>query len=198
MMKLFQLDGSTSTSESFKSAVPSMTIRQRIHEIENIAPITTFFRYFLDPVIVVIALYVLHFAFDVVFDGLHIILAVMAFLLSMQFLDGTYLFLPGEKKAMVGFRSFCIFWLFIIFVLVLVGAVSHFRSLLLPSIYSYVVCCFPTFTDFNPSYNPKNDHARREKTIKIVNTAIVGANQAGLSLQKYRKQIPKHDFCRLL
>ena len=50
--EIVQREGSTLTRESFNNVAPALTIRQRIHEIENIAPITTFFKSFLDPVIV--------------------------------------------------------------------------------------------------------------------------------------------------
>jgi Undecaprenyl-phosphate glucose phosphotransferase len=182
--EIVQREGSTSINESFSSIAPVMNIRQRIHEIENIAPITTFFKSFLDPVLVVITLYVLHFIFDVVFDGLHIVLAVTAFLLSMQFLDGTYLFLPGEKKIWLGVGRFAFSWLFVIFILVLVGTVSHLDCYYYPL---YIITWFivsPFLLILTHFITRKAIMPEGKRQSKIINTLIVGANQAGLSLKK--------------
>lgn len=58
---------------------PTASFSDKLQQIENVAPIAALFKSFIDPIAVVVTLYLLHFWFQVSFDGYHIILASFAF-----------------------------------------------------------------------------------------------------------------------
>lgn len=164
--------------------IPIATFGERLHEIENVAPLTTFFKSFLDPVIVVLTFYLLHFWFEVSFDGFHILLATIAFLLSMQFLDGTFLFLPGEKRPLLGLGRFTCAWTLITVSLFLLGVVTGFDDYFYPN---YIIAWFI----IAPSILILMHWGVRQVVLpdgrthsKVIKTVIVGANPAGLSLRR--------------
>jgi len=168
---------------SLPASSPTASFAEKLQQIENVAPLATLFKSFIDPVAVVTILYILHFWFQVSFDGYHIALASFAFLLSMQFLDGTFLFLPGEKRPLMGLGRFACSWGLIILSLFLLGEVSGFDYYFYPSYlitWSIVAPCSLIVLHWcvRQFIIP-----HREVDTKARRTIIVGANAAGLTLR---------------
>lgn len=167
---------------------PTASFSEKLQQIENVAPLAALFKTFVDPVAVVTILYGLHFLFDVSFDGYHIALASFAFLLSMQFLDGTFLFLPGETRPLMGLGKFASAWFFILASLFLLGCVSGFYNYFYPiylitwggvSPIAIIVLHWCARQLIIP-HSKIDANARR--------TIIVGANAAGLTLRSSIKE----------
>lgn len=163
---------------------PTASFSEKLQQIENVAPLAALFKSFIDPIAVVTIFYILHFWFQVSFDGFHITLASFAFLLSMQFLDGTFLFLPGEKRPLMGLGRFACSWLLILASLFLLGVVSGFDYYFYPA---YLI----TWSIIAPiSLIVLHWCVRQfiiphsEIDIKARRTIIVGANPAGLTLRR--------------
>ena len=158
------------------------TMATRLGEMEKIAPLTTLFKSFIDPIIVVASLYLLHFFFDVTFSGPEVILAAMAFLLTIIFMDGTFLFMPGSFRSWQGLGSFLGSWCFIILCLLAVGHASSIVDYFYPP---YILTWFVaapaalllTHAGVRGLLLPSVFKAKRRRV------AIVGANQAGQALR---------------
>ena len=88
----------------------------------------------------------------------------------MQFLDGTYLFLPGEKRPWLGLGRFAFSWLFIILILVLVGAVSHLDRYYYPLYILIPILLMLIFSisDHFKHYNEKSLISRYKYTFVLV------------------------------
>lgn len=163
---------------------PTASFSDKLQQIENVAPIAALFKSFIDPIAVVVTLYLLHFWFQVSFDGYHIILASFAFLLSMQFLDGTFLFLPGEKRPLMGLGRFACSWLLILASLFLLGVVSGFEYYFYPT-YLIVWSITAPITLLALHWLVRQliiPHS--DIDAKARRTIIVGANSAGLALRR--------------
>ncbi|MFC3913528.1 undecaprenyl-phosphate glucose phosphotransferase [Pseudaeromonas sharmana] len=162
--------------------LPSQTMASWLGELEKIAPLTTLFKSFLDPILVVITLYALHFAFDVTFAGMEVLVAVLAFLLTIVFMDGTVLFMPGSLRSWRGLGRFLGGWLFICMALVLTGYVSGLASYFYPPfILSWFVVAPVALLASHAVVRGCLMLATRRKGRRKV--AIVGANHAGTALR---------------
>ena len=172
------------------------SLNDRFSELSGVAPATSVFKSFIDPILVVATLYALHFAFQVTFDGYAIALACTAFLLSAQLLDGTFLFVPGEARPLLGLGRFMVSWSLIVAVLLLLGDVTGFADYFYPP---YIVTwflaapaalllvhllCRPIFLSTGRSWQ-----SRRR-------AVIVGANAAGLMLAQSMRtsKLQRYEF----
>ncbi|MFC7420020.1 undecaprenyl-phosphate glucose phosphotransferase [Iodobacter arcticus] len=106
-------------------ATPSL-LADRFREFSNAAPFISFFKLFIDPILVVVTLYLLAIPFHVAMDGYEFILATLAFLLTAILLDGMFLFMPGYSRSWLGVGRFITEWLGVVIALVLIGRISGF------------------------------------------------------------------------
>lgn len=171
-------------SYALPASSPTASFSEKLHQIENVAPIAALFKSFIDPIAVVVTLYLLHYWFQVSFDGYHITLASFAFLLSMQFLDGTFLFLPGEKRPLMGLGRFACSWGLILASLFLLGVVSGFEYYFYPAyLIAWSITAPITLLALHFCVRqfiiPHGDI-----DVKARRTIIVGANPAGLALRR--------------
>jgi putative colanic acid biosynthesis UDP-glucose lipid carrier transferase len=111
--------------ESSIVSAPSL-LADRFREFSNAAPFISFFKLFIDPVLVVVTLYLLSLPFDVAMDGYEFILGALAFLLTALLLDGMFLFIPGYSRSWHGLGRFIVEWLGVVIGLILIGRVSGF------------------------------------------------------------------------
>ena len=170
-----------SRTPSVHYELPAPTMATRMSELEKIAPLTTIFKSFIDPILVVASLYLLHIPFEVIFSGPEIILAVLAFLLTITFMDGTFLFMPGSFRSWEGIGSFAGSWLFIAFSLLLVGHVSGIDSYFYPPyILTWLVVAPLSLLVTHALVKVLLLPTRKGKKRRV---AIVGANQAGQALK---------------
>lgn len=170
-----------SRTPSVHYELPAPTMATRMSELEKIAPLTTIFKSFIDPILVVASLYLLHIPFEVIFSGPEIILAVLAFLLTITFMDGTFLFMPGSFRSWEGIGSFAGSWLFISFSLLLVGHVSGIDSYFYPPyILTWLVVAPLSLLVSHALVKVLLLPTRKGKKRRV---AIVGANQAGQALK---------------
>lgn len=170
-----------SRTPSVHYELPAPTMATRMSELEKIAPLTTIFKSFIDPILVVASLYLLHIPFEVIFSGPEIILAVLAFLLTITFMDGTFLFMPGSFRSWEGIGSFAGSWLFIAFSLLLVGHVSAIDSYFYPPyILTWLVVAPLSLLVTHALVKVLLLPTRKGKKRRV---AIVGANQAGQALK---------------
>ncbi|GGP27889.1 undecaprenyl-phosphate glucose phosphotransferase [Silvimonas amylolytica] len=100
-------------------------LNDRFEEFSKAAPIASLFKLVIDPVMVVATLLVLARAFDLAYDGYVIILAVIAFLLSALILEGTFLFVPGYSRPLLGMARFATGWLLICALVIMIGWATH-------------------------------------------------------------------------
>lgn len=170
-----------SRTPSVHYELPAPTMATRMSELEKIAPLTTIFKSFIDPILVVASLYLLHIPFEVIFSGPEIILAVLAFLLTITFMDGTFLFMPGSFRSWEGIGSFAGSWLFIAFSLLLVGHVSGIDSYFYPPyILTWLVVAPLSLLVTHALVKVLLLPTRKGRKRRV---AIVGANQAGQALK---------------
>ena len=170
-----------SRTPSVHYELPVPTMATRMSELEKIAPLTTIFKSFIDPILVVASLYLLHIPFEVIFSGPEIILAVLAFLLTITFMDGTFLFMPGSFRSWEGIGSFAGSWLFIAFSLLLVGHVSGIDSYFYPPyILTWLVVAPLSLLVTHALVKVLLLPTRKGRKRRV---AIVGANQAGQALK---------------
>lgn len=170
-----------SRTPSVHYELPAPTMATRMSELEKIAPLTTIFKSFIDPILVVASLYLLHIPFEVIFSGPEIILAVLAFLLTITFMDGTFLFMPGSFRSWEGIGSFAGSWLFISFSLLLVGHVSGIDSYFYPPyILTWLVVAPLSLLVTHALVKVLLLPTRKGQKRRV---AIVGANQAGQALK---------------
>ncbi|MGL4604902.1 MAG: undecaprenyl-phosphate glucose phosphotransferase [Iodobacter sp.] len=104
----------------------------RFREFSNAAPFISFFKQFIDPVLVVATLYLLAIPFNVAMDGYEFILGALAFLLTAVLLDGVFLFMPGYSRSWLGLGRFIVEWLGVVIALVLIGRISGFIEYFYP------------------------------------------------------------------
>lgn len=172
-------DAEYSSDAAKQLAMPSLAAR--LSEIEKVAPLATLFKSFIDPVVVVVTLYALHFMFDVTFIGTDILLAVIAFLLTLVLMDGTYLFMPGDTQRRHSLTTFIGNWLLILGIIYIVGYASGTRDYFYPPYMvtwalvapASVILCHAVVRQF--VMLPMKQRKRR--------VVIVGANSAGLALR---------------
>jgi len=170
--------------------MPSMAAR--LSEMEKVAPLATLFKSFIDPIMVVLSLYLLHFAFDVVFMGTELILAVIAFLLTLVLMDGTFLFMPGDTRNRRALVAFMANWLLILAIIFLVGYASGISDYFYPPyILTWALVAPVTLLLSHAAVRqfvmlPMHQRKRR--------VAIVGANTAGQAL---RERIERNGYLNM-
>lgn len=150
-------------------------------ELERISPLVTLFKSVIDPVLVVVTLYGLHFMFDVVFGGTELVLAALAFMLTMMVMDGSVLLVPTPGLVWWGITRFVLGWCFVVLTLGLISYLASWDLYFYPPyiltwvvvaplaqllVHGLVIGVMGTITT----------HSRRR-------VAIVGANDAGLALR---------------
>lgn len=113
------------TLEASLVSAPSL-LADRFREFSNAAPFISFFKLFIDPIIVVASLYILSVPFNVAMDGYEFVLATLSFLLTALLLDGMFLFMPGYSRSWLGLGRFITEWLAVVVALVLIGRISGF------------------------------------------------------------------------
>lgn len=111
--------------ESSIVSAPSL-LADRFREFSNAAPFISFFKLFIDPVLVVVTLYLLSIPFDIAMDGYEFVLGALSFLLTALLLDGMFLFIPGYSRSWLGLGRFIVEWLGVVIGLILIGRVSGF------------------------------------------------------------------------
>lgn len=153
-------------------------------QLENVAPITVFIKNIIDPLIVVMIIYLLQFVFNVSFDGFYITFLVISALLTLQFVDGLNLFLDDESSSIFSMLKLILEWSIVVVLTYLIEIVSGWENYIS---YKYQICCaviIPLVIVFShwlasrlllAKINSNDD--KRRKAI------IVGANASGLKLK---------------
>ena len=163
--------------------LPAPTVSTRLSELEKILPLATLFKSFLDPILVVLSLYLLHPWFDVAFSGFEVLLAVLAFLMSIIFMDGTFLFMPGGLRSWHELGRFLGSWGLICVAILLTGYVSGLAAYFYPPyILSWFVVAPCALIGSHLLVRLLLVRSKRRKGMRKV--AIVGANAAGQALKK--------------
>ncbi len=163
--------------------LPAPTVATRLSELEKILPLTTLFKSFLDPILVVLTLYLLHPWFDVAFSGFEVLLAVLAFLLTIIFMDGTFLFMPGGLRSWHELGRFLGGWGLICMAILLTGYVSGLAAYFYPPyILSWFALAPCALLGSHLLVRLLLMRSIRRKGKRKV--AIVGANAAGQALKK--------------
>lgn len=172
----------------------SPSIGMKIKQLEKVAPTTVFLKTFIDPIIVSFCFYFMHYLFNVEFDNQYVAMTVIIFLISLHFLDGTFLFLQNAQVKKNELLRFIGWWAGIATTLCIIGLVTE------------------TYDHFNKSYivtwliaQPVlllvmhwlmvrwllTEAAKKENQRNFV---IVGANLAGLNL---KREIEKNSYLNL-
>lgn len=171
------------------SGRPSL-LGDRFREFSNAAPMVSFFKLFLDPVLVVVTLFALAIPFEVATDGHEIILGALAFLLSALMLDGVFLFVPGYSRPLLNLGRFAFEWLVVVTALVLLGRISGFDQYFYPP---YMLTWFVVaplvliaahglFRWF--VLRPDLDRSTKQRVV------VIGANQPGATLARNMQSHP--------
>lgn len=164
------------------SLVP--TAGMKIKQLEKIAPFTVFIKTFIDPIIVAVFFYLIHFIFGSGFSAPYIIMCVITFLLTLHFLDGTLLFLPNSKFAKKEFVKFLVSWSIIVMTLVVLGKVTDSYTYFHRSYFLFWIVTQPIVLiamHWGMTKWLNYQAVLPENTQKSV---IVGANMAGMNLRK--------------
>ncbi|BCL74665.1 undecaprenyl-phosphate glucose phosphotransferase [Jeongeupia sp. HS-3] len=167
-------------------------LNNRFSEFVNAAPLVSFFKSFVDPVVVVAVLYLLCWPFQIAFDGYTCLLAAFGFLLSAQVLDGLFLFVPGHERPWLGMGRFAVQWLFICVSLTLLGWVSGFAAYFHPPfILTWFVAApaalIAVHALFRPIFFLPRDTMQAQRR-----AVIVGANRPGCALADALQTDPLH------
>lgn len=162
--------------------LPTQTMATWLSELEKIAPLSMIFKSFIDPVLVVLTLFILSDPFDVVFGGIEVLLSVVVFLLTIIFMDGTVLFMPGSKLSGRDLGRFLLGWLFVCISLVLVGYVSGLASYFYPPFIISWFLLAPVALLSCHGLVRWGIHLRFRRRGKQ-KVAIIGANHAGVALR---------------
>jgi putative colanic acid biosynthesis UDP-glucose lipid carrier transferase len=184
------------TTAAMHLARPSL-LGDRFREFANAAPLVSFFKLFLDPILVVATLYALSVPFEVAMDGHEVILAAFSFLLTALILDGVFLFVPGYSRPLLGVGRFVLEWLAIVVSIVLLGRISGFADyyhppFILTWFIAAPVVLLSTHAAFRILiFRPAGDVRTDAK--KVV---VIGANQPGATLATNMQSQPflKMDF----
>ena len=101
-------------------------------ELERISPLVTLFKSVIDPVLVVATLYLLHPLFDVAFGSTELVLAALAFLLTMLVMDGSVLLVRSQGLMWWGLLRFVLGWCFVVATLSLIGYLASWHLYFYP------------------------------------------------------------------
>lgn len=175
---------------------PSL-LGDRFREFANAAPLISFFKLFLDPILVVVTLYALTIPFEIAADGHELLLAAFAFLLTALMLDGVFLFVPGYSRPLLGVGRFALEWGCVVLTLLLLGSLSGFANYFYPPFIITWFVASPVILLFTHALfrwlvlRPEGDV--RSDAKKVV---IIGANQPGRVLAQNMRAHPflKLDF----
>ncbi|WP_255989316.1 undecaprenyl-phosphate glucose phosphotransferase [Chitinolyticbacter albus] len=157
---------------------------QRFGQLANAAPIVSFCKTFLDPVVVVAVFYFLAIPFEVSWNGYLLLWAALAFLLTSLLLDGSFLFVPGISRPLMGVGRFVVGWLCVVGALWLLGRFSGFNAYLYPPfMLAWVVVAPLTLLAVHLLFrvlllNRRGDLVAKRRAV------VVGANQAGQALAR--------------
>ncbi|QLG89873.1 undecaprenyl-phosphate glucose phosphotransferase [Chitinibacter bivalviorum] len=157
----------------------------------------SFFKLFLDPILVVACLYALSVPFQIATDGHELLLAAFAFLLTALLLDGVFLFVPGYSRPLLGVGRFSLEWLAVVVSLTLLGRLSGFDDYFYPPfILTWFVVAPVSLLVTHAMFRwlvLRPDGDKRADAKKVI---IIGANQPGLVLAKNMQEHPflKMDF----
>ncbi|KAF0815383.1 UDP-glucose:undecaprenyl-phosphate glucose-1-phosphate transferase [Andreprevotia sp. IGB-42] len=167
-------------------------LNDRFSELVTAAPLTGFFKSFIDPVVVVASLYLLSLPFQVTFDGYSCLLAVVTFLLTSQVLDGVFLFVPGHERPLLGLGRFAVQWLFICAVLCLIGWATGFAAYFHPPyILTWFLVAPAALIGVHAMFRPFL-LASRGSTQGTRSAIVVGANRPGCALSDALRNDPLH------
>lgn len=195
-IKNMDQDIDKSSLESSIVASPSL-LADRFREFSNVAPFISFFKLFIDPVLVVASLYLLSIPFNVAMDGYEFILAALSFLLTAIMLDGMFLFMPGYSRLWVGLGRFIAEWLAVVVALILIGRISGFIEYYYPPfIFTWFIVAPITLIFVHVAirvYILRADFLEDSERSKVV---VVGINQPSQILVKNINEEPflKMDF----
>ncbi|XZG69472.1 undecaprenyl-phosphate glucose phosphotransferase [Chitinibacteraceae bacterium HSL-7] len=113
-----------SASEPLENVPKLAQVDQHFGLLSHAAPLASLCKSVIDPIVVVAVLYLLTIPFDVARDGPLLIWAALSFLLASQLLDGTFLFVPGLGRPLLGVGRLVISWGLILVSLYLLGQLS--------------------------------------------------------------------------
>ncbi|UXY14638.1 undecaprenyl-phosphate glucose phosphotransferase [Chitiniphilus purpureus] len=161
--------------------VHSALLNERFGQLANAAPLASFCKSFLDPVVVVVVLYALAIPFDIAWNGYLLIWAALAFLLSAQLLDGTFLFVPGVTRPLMGLGRFVAGWLCVIGFLWLIGRLSGLNDYFYPPfLLAWEIGAPLVLIGMHALFRAVLLYPSRSASVR--KAVIIGANQAGQAL----------------
>ncbi|MBM5574864.1 undecaprenyl-phosphate glucose phosphotransferase [Deefgea sp. CFH1-16] len=164
----------------------------RFREFSHASPVIGFFKLFLDPFIVVATFYALAIPFEIAIDGVELIFAVLAFLLTAIFLDGVFLFVPGYSRPWLGLGRFVLEWSLVLFALYLIGEVSGFDAYMYPwYVVTWAIMAPLALVFIHLLFRLFVLHPGRHNIKKVI---IIGTNKPG---QLLAKNIQNNNFLKM-
>lgn len=188
---LHNLDSVQNQNEIIEQNSLIPTAGMKVKQLEKIAPFTVFIKTFIDPIIVAIFSYLLHFIFNIQFDEHYVILSVITFLLTLHFLDGTLLFLPNCKFAKKELGKFLGSWLIIVLTLAVLAKVTNSSAYFSSSYFWTWIISQPAVLIALHLGMTKWLNYQAVKPENTQKSVIVGANMAGINL---RSAITKNKY----
>lgn len=150
-------------------------------ELERISPLVTLFKSVIDPVLVVATLYLLHRLFDVAFGSTELVLAALAFLLTMLVMDGSVLLVRSQGLMWWGLLRFVLGWCFVVATLSLIGYLASWHLYFYPPyLLAWALLAPATLLASHGLVQLLMGGGERVAKRKV---AIVGANEAGMTLR---------------
>ncbi|WP_283150428.1 undecaprenyl-phosphate glucose phosphotransferase [Silvimonas soli] len=172
---------------SRETEVPAVgMLNDRFDEFSKAAPIASLFKLLIDPVMVVATLLALARAFDLALDGYVVVLAVIAFLLSALILEGTFLFVPGYTRPLLGLARFATGWVLICALVVMIGWATHWavyydQNFVLAWMLLAPVCLVATHWLIRVGFLFTEGRAKSTDARQVV---VIGANKMGRALAR--------------
>ncbi|GAA5785927.1 undecaprenyl-phosphate glucose phosphotransferase [Chitiniphilus shinanonensis] len=169
--------------------IQSTLSNERFGQLAHAAPLASFCKSFLDPIVVVAVLYLLAIPFEIAWNGYLLVWAALAFLLSAQLLDGTFLFVPGVSRPLMGLGRFVAGWGCVVGFLWLIGRLSGFNAYFYPPfLITWHLVAPVVLIGIHVLFRAALLHPSNTPLARAV---VIGANQAGIALANRIRENPQ-------